>query len=140
VIYKSLRITLLFSSSTAVGTEFSVNGVVVLVTMTSNSSETGTNGVYSSFGLRFFSSPSGRSVYPTTVVTGERRQVASFPEGNAVDYTDHANHLMLITRPSGRSFNLARTFLDAEPIGHDYNLIFGIEDEAQMTRLSLKGA
>jgi len=143
VIYKSLQIILFFSSLTAVGTEFTVSGVVILVTMTCNSIHTGT-GVNSRFGLRFLRSqnntvlPPERNLYPTTFVTDEGRHVASFPHDIGVNYTNDANHLMLISRPSGRTFNLARTFLDAETT-HDYNSIFGIEDEAEKTRFSLKG-
>jgi len=133
----------IFSSSTAVGTEFTVSGVVILVTMTCNNIHTGT-GAISSFRLRFFRSqndtvvPPGRILYQTTLVVGEGRETASFPHGNAADYTNRANHFMLITRPSGRSFALSRTYLDTES-KFDYYSIFGIDDEADKTRFSLNG-
>jgi len=76
--------------------------------------------------------PPGRTLYPSSFVTGEGRQVVSFPQGNAVDYKNNANHFLLISRPSEREFNLTRTFLDTEE-EKDFILVFKIKDEAGQT-------
>jgi len=128
---------LLFSSSTATGTEFTVSGVVILVTMTGNKTEE--TGLDSRFALRFLRSqndfvfPPERILYPTSFVTGEGHQTLSFPENNAVDYENNANHLMIISRGSGRDFNITQTFQDTEE-GRDYIWAFGIKYDADKTR------
>jgi len=102
------------------GTEFTVSGVVILVTMT-----TYDNRLASRFALRFFRSqnneifPPRKTLYPSTFVTGEGRQVTSFPENMAVNYTNDAMHFMLISRPIGREFSLTNTFVDIEVVGED---------------------
>jgi len=100
------------------GKEFTVSGVVVLVTMT-----TYDNRLASSFVLRFVRSqnhevfPPRKILYPSTFVTEEGRRVVSFPEKNAANYTNDAMHFMLISRPTRREFNLTQTFVDIEVVG-----------------------
>jgi len=130
--------SVLVSSSTANGTEFTVVGVVILVTLTSNN--TVGKGSVSSFVLKFLHKRNdnvlipGRVLYRSTFVTGEGRTVASFPEKNSQNYTNNANHFMLISRPSGRNFNLTGTFEDIEP-WKDYFRYYWIADDAEETRL-----
>jgi len=118
------------------GTEFTVSGVVILVTMTCTSDA----GSTSSFAMRILRSrndtafPPVRILYPTSFVTGEGRQIASFPENNTVNYENNANHLMVISRESGAHFNLTLTFLDTEEI-QDFINVFGVEDGAKRTRI-----
>jgi len=130
---------MLASSSTVTGTEFTVSGVVILITMTCNNTQV--TEMNSSFALRFHRSrnytviPPVRTLQPSSFWMGEGREVASFPEGNAVDYKNTANHFMLISRPSGRNFDLYLTFLDTEE-DEDYFRIFRIEDNAMRTTFS----
>jgi len=139
---RRLQITLLVSSSTATGTELTVSGVVILVTMTSNKTNNRTR-LDSGFALKFLCTqnekvlPPERVLYPTTFVTGEERQIASFPENSIWNYVSNANHLMVISREDGRDFHLTTTFLDTES-WHDYFRVFGIEDEAEKTRFIFK--
>jgi len=90
-----------------------------------------------SFGLRFtrkhevWDLVPGRILYPSTFVMEEGRTVASFPDQNAVNYSNNANHFMLIARPSGRKFNLTFTFMDIEGKG-DYLRRFVIEERRQI--------
>jgi len=132
----------LFSSSTANGMEFTVSGVVVLVTLTSNNTDVKTLG--SSFILRFLHKRNdkvlipGRVLYPSTFVTGEGRAEAAFPENNAANYSDNANHFMIISRPSGRDSNLTETFVDIEP-EKDYVRIYWIMEDAEKTRFRYWG-
>jgi len=127
---------LLFSSSTANGTEFTVSGVVILVTLTTNTMDG--KGVASSFILRFLHRRNdkvlipGRVLYPSTFVTGEGRVVASFLENNAANYSNKADHFMIISRPSGLDFNLTLTFLDIEN-RKDYFRRYSIADDAEKT-------
>jgi len=115
-----------------------VSGVIILVTMSNNDTRW-----TSSFTLRFFRTrndtvlPLDTTIYPSSFVTGEGRQVASFPENNVVDYDKYANHLMLISRPSGRDFNLTLTFLDIKGgfLVFDHIVLFRFEDEAERTRV-----
>jgi len=108
--FNYVRLNALFSSSTANGTEFTVWGVVILVTLTSNITEG--KGLTSNFILRFLHQRNdnvlipGRTLYPSTFVTGDGRTVASFPENNTANYENNADHFMLIARPSGRDFNI----------------------------------
>jgi len=132
-----------FRSSTSLGTAFTVSGVVILVTMTSNSTN-GQTGLPSSFTLKFLSIPNDavfppeRSLYPSTVVTGEGRQVVSFPERNAENYTNHANHLMLVSRANGGDFNRTLTFMDTEE-KYDFYRLYAIGDDANKTRFNFVG-
>jgi len=134
-----LNLCLISSSSTATGTEFTVSGVVILVTMSSNNTDNG-KGIASSFTLRFLHKrndtifPPGRLLYPSTLVTEEEPAVVSFPENNAVNYSNNANHFMLISRPSGRDFKTKRTFLDIEAV-NDYYRAFSPFDDADKTRI-----
>jgi len=64
---------------------------------------------------------------------GEGQQIASFPENNAVNYENNANHFTLVFRPSGRDFNLSLTFLDTQE-EKDYYRRFWLEDCAEKTR------
>jgi len=133
---------LLFSSSTANGTEFTVSGVVVLVSLTSNNTDG--RGLASSFILRFLHKRNdkvlipGRVLYPSTFVTGERRVVAAFPENNAANYSNNANHFMIISRPNGRDFNLTRIFTDIEK-EKDYLRVYYIKDDAEKTQFGYWG-
>jgi len=135
---------LLFSSSTANGTEFAVSGVVILVTLTSNNTNDNDIGLASRFILMFLHKRNdsilipGRVLYPSTFVTGDGRAVASFPENNTANYSNHANHFMIISRPSGRDFNLALTFRDIEP-WTDYLRGYYIVDDAEKTRFKYEG-
>jgi len=72
-------------------------------------------------------------------VTGEGRVVASFPENNAANYSNHANHFMIISRPSGRDFYLTITFEDME-WEKDYFRRYYIADDAEKTRFIHPGA
>jgi len=116
-----------------------VSGVVVLVTMTMSSDDMKSTST-SSFAMRFVRSrndtvfPSFQTLYHSSFVTGEGRQVASFPKNNAVDYKYNASHLMVISRTSGDEFNLTQTFLDIESFGGNYYWIHGMQDEAERTR------
>jgi len=131
------------SSSTATGSEYTVSGVVILVTMSSNKLD-GTE-VDSSFVLKFFCSrndkvfPPERVLYPSSLVTGEGPQIATFPKNNAVDYKNNANHFMLISRPSGRDFHLTTTLIDTEP-DKDFYRLFVIDDDSAQTRFISKYA
>jgi len=122
------------SPSTATGREFTVSGVIILVTMSCIYSS-GT----SSFALSFFRSqnktvfPSGRTLYPSSIETGEGQRVVSFPANNAVDYKNNANHFMLISRASEREFDLTRIFQDIESES-DYYVPFEIRDDSERTR------
>jgi len=113
-----------FSSSTGNGTEFTVSGVVILITTTTQSIDDDWS---SGFELKFIRyqnesvlSP-GRFIYPSTFVTGPT--VASFPEKNAKNYSNDANHLMVISRANGHDFNLTLKFTDIEPV-KDYLVWF----------------
>jgi len=68
-------------------------------------------------------------------MTGEGPEVASFPQDNAVNYSNNAGHFMLISRASGGKFNLTLTFADTDE--HDSIDVYGIEDEAEKTCLDL---
>jgi len=81
--------------------------------------------------------PPKRILYPTSFVTGEGHQTVSFPENNAMDYANNANHLMIIYRSSEQAFNLTRSFLDTEE-DHDYIRAFGIKNDAEQTRFRNK--
>jgi len=112
-----------------------VSGVVVLVTM----SNINTDGLGSSFALRFLCSrndtifPLERTLYPSSYVTGKGRQAASFPENNSRNYSNNANHFMLISLASGEDFTLTTTFIDVEQ-DKDFYRRFGIDDGAETTR------
>jgi len=129
--------SLFFSSSTSNGTEFTVPGVMILVTMSINYTG-GTAGLASSFSLRFLRTrndtilPPKRTLYPTNFVTEEGQRIAPFPENNAVNYTNNANHFMVISRPSGRCFNLTQTFHDTQAI-FDFYRGYRVEDNAEKT-------
>jgi len=131
-------ISVIFSSSTANGTEFTVPGVVILVMLTNPNTDDGKESA-SSFALRFLHKQNdkvlipGRILYPSTFVTGEGRAVASFPLNNAVKYENNANHFMLISRASGRDLKVKRTFTDTEPEKH-YFRRYWIVDDAEKTR------
>jgi len=72
-------------------------------------------------------------------VTEEGPAVASFPEKNAMNYSNDADHFMLISRPSGRDFSPTETFLDIEPV-KDFFRRYSIVDDAEKTRFSYGGA
>jgi len=118
-----------FSSSTGNGTEFTVSGVVILITMTkSNIDDDWSSGFeleFTCYQNESVLSP-GRFVYPTTFVTGDGPTVASFPEKNAQNYSNNANHLMVISRASGQDFNLTLKFTDIEPV-KDYFVWFFLQ-------------
>jgi len=133
----------LFSSSTANRTEFTVSGVVILVTLTTNNTDG--KGLASSFILRFLHRKNdkvlipGRVLYPSTFVTGEGRVVASFPENSAANYPNsaanypnNADHFMLISRQSGGDFSLTRTFGHFEQ-AKDYFRAYYIVNDAEKT-------
>jgi len=107
-----------------------------LATLTTNNTDG--KGLASSFILRFLHKRNdkvlipGRVLYPSTFVTGEGRVVASFPENNAANYSNNADHFMIISRPSGRDFNLTETFQDIES-EKDYIRRFYIADDAEKT-------
>jgi len=136
------QISILFSSSTANGMEFTVSGVVILVTLTSTN--TYGKGLTSSFALRFIRTRNdfvlipGTILYPSSFVAAEGPAKASFPENNAKDYENNANHFMLISRPSGRDFNITRTFTDTEP-EKDYVRGFYLKDDAVKTWFTYYG-
>jgi len=127
-----------FSASTANGTEFTVSGVVILVTLTSNNADS--KGLASSFILTFIHEKNdlflipGRILQPSTFVTGEGRVVASFPEKNQESYENNADHFMLISRPSERDFELTQTFLDIEEGKHCFR-VYSIAEDEKMDRL-----
>jgi len=133
---------ILVSSSTAPGTELTVSGVVILITMTSNKTDNRTESD-SRFALRFYRTqndtvfPPDRVLYPSSFVTGEERQIVSFTKNNVVDYENNANQFTLISRPSGRDFNLTITFIDTE-YGKDYFNVLGMEDGAETTHFTYK--
>jgi len=130
---------LLSSSSTETGTAFSAYGVVALVTMSSNNTDNST-GLRSSFALKFQRDgviSSRKTLYPTTFVTGEGRQVASFPEKNTRNYSTNSCHLMVISRNSGQDFNLTGTFVDIRT-DDDYYKIYEIVDNAETTEFRYK--
>jgi len=126
-----------FSSSTAKGTDFTVSGVVILVTLTSNNTDG--KGLTSSFNLSFIHEKNdlilipGRILQPSTFVTEEGQTVASFPERNAVSYENNANHFMLISRPNRLTTFLTQTFTDTEKEKH-YSRKFFIQDDAEKTK------
>jgi len=132
-----ISLNVLFSSSTANGTEFTVSGVVILVTLTTNITDG--KELASSFLLTFLHRRNdkvlipGRVLYPSTFVTGEGRVVAAFPENNAANYSNKADHFMIISRPSGRDLKLARTFGDIER-EKDYLRVYYTKDDAEKTR------
>jgi len=125
------------SSNTANGTEFTVYGVVILVTLINNNKDG--ERLASSFALSFLRKPNefilipGRILHQSTFVTEEGRAVASFPQNNVNNYKNNANHFLLISRPSGRDFNLTLTFIDIEPFSA-YFRRFLIQDDSKETR------
>jgi len=70
----------------------------------------------------------------------EGRAVASFPEKNAKNYSNNADHFMLIARPSGRDLNLRNTFRDIDPTDYmrGYYLQY-FPDDAEKTRFMSYG-
>jgi len=132
---------MLFSSSTATGTELTVSGAVVLVTMTSSMDTT----LASSFTLRFLHSqddrvfPPKRTLYPSSFVTEDGLRVASFPKNNTKDYLKNLDNFLLISRDSGRDFDLTLTFLDTDADeGWYYCFVYEIKDEAENTYFEQK--
>jgi len=59
--------------------------------------------------------------------------VAAFPEKTSANFSHNANHFMVLSRQSGRDFNLTHTFEDIEPV-YDYFRRYWIEDDAEKTR------
>jgi len=115
-----------------------------MVTMSNNKTDESATMTSSSFALRFLrlqndvvTSPR-TTFYPSTFVTGEDVEVASFPQDNAANYSDFAHHFMLISRPSGRDFNLTRTFQDIEKDA-DYYTPFEIRDDLHRTWFTSHG-
>jgi len=73
-------------------------------------------------------------LYPSTLVTQFERKVVSFPEGNAVNYSNNANHFMFISLNTDWPSNLTLTFIDtAFP---DSCVGFAIGDKTDTTRFS----
>jgi len=120
-----------------------VSGVVILVTLSSNNNSNNTDGgmelLASSFAMTFHCSQNSsvfsgrRKLYKSTFVTNdEGRQVVKGPEADAKEYSDNANHFMLISRESGRDFNLWQSnFNIVEP--YDYFRVFQIYDDSDKT-------
>jgi len=131
------------SWSTPNGAEFTVSGVVILVTLSSDNRRA-VNGLSTSFALSFLQKTinklvliPGRYLYPSTIVTGEGKHgqhgqqgqqgelSATFPQYNR-RYLNDSNHFMLISLASGKNFQFTQRLLDVEC--KDFVRIFVIND------------
>jgi len=113
------------------GREFTVSGTVVLVTMSNNNNNTDGTGLSSSFALRFIqtSRDTGTPSLPqSTFVTGEGPQVIDRP-----GKCDDCNHLMVISRASGRDFSLK--IFDRHLRSDDVFWLYYFEDGSEKTQL-----
>jgi len=95
--------------------------------MFTRASDVSLSGQNSKFVLRFVNTqddsilPPERTIYPSTVITGEGSQVAGFPSKRNEDYIDNSNHLMLIAPSSGASFSLSQTIANFAFDGSSYD-------------------
>jgi len=84
----------------------------------------------SKFKLRFQNERTEKypKMIPTKILTRHESTNVSFPESNAVNYTNNSTQLTFISPETGKPFNLSVTFRDIEKVA-DFVKWFSIEDK-----------
>jgi len=76
--------------------------------------------------------PNQRKLYPSSIVTVNRRKVISFPNNNLRNYSDNASHFMVISSATGEDMKI-KTFTEIDE-GRDIARIFRIQHESDRAR------